>query len=71
MNFKSWILKPEYSAHGRGVCAAVGVVVAAVLYYKGYAPVEPTALSGVAVAAAGAAAGVLIYGIFDIIRKVL
>ncbi len=71
MDLKSWIFKPEYRAHGRGVCAAVGVAVAAILYYKGYAPAEPTALSGIAIAAAGAAAGVLVYGIFDVVRKIL
>jgi hypothetical protein len=71
MEMKPWIMKPKHSGFGRGICAAIGIAIAAGLYYSGYAPAEPTALSGIAYAAAGAAGGVVIYGIFDIIRKIL
>ncbi len=71
MDMKSLLLKPNRPGSGRGICAAAGIAIAAGLYYAGYAPAEPTVLTGIAFAAAGAAAGVLVYGIFDIIRKVL
>lgn len=72
MDKKSFWLRPNSSSsRSRAVCAAVGIVVAAGLYYSGYAPAEPTTLSGVAYAAAGAAVGVLVYGIYDFIRKVM
>lgn len=66
----SLIMRPNHTGYGRGVCAAVGIAIAAALYYLGYTPAEPTMLSGIAFAAAGAAAGLLVYGIYDIIRKV-
>lgn len=62
-------LKPNHTGTTRGVCAAVGVAVAAGLYYGGYAPAEPTVLSGIAFAAAGAAAGLAVYGVIDVIRN--
>ena len=69
MDLKKIFLKPNRTGSGRGVCAAVGIAIAAGLYYAGYAPADPTFLSGIAFAAAGAAAGILLYGIFDIIWK--
>ena len=71
MDKKSLLLRPNHPGYGRGVCAAIGIAVTAILNYLGYTPAEPTMLSGVAYAAAGAAAGVLVYGIYDIIRKTL
>jgi hypothetical protein len=71
MDLKKIFLKPNRTGSGRGVCAAAGIAIAAGLYYAGYTPAEPTLLTGIAFAAAGAAAGLLIYGVFDIIRKVL
>jgi hypothetical protein len=71
MDKKSLLLRPNRAGYGRGVCAAIGILIAALLYYSGYFPAEPTTLSGIAYAAAGAAVGVLVYGVFDIIRKIL
>lgn len=70
-DLKAIFLKPNRTGSGRGICAAIGIAIAAGLYYSGYAPAEPTMLTGIAFAAAGAAGGILVYGIFDVIRKLL
>lgn len=70
-DLKSIFLKPNRTGSGRGICAAIGIAIAAGLYYLGYTPADPTILTGVAFAAAGAAVGILVYGIYDIIRKIL
>lgn len=66
---KSIFLKQNRS--GRGLCAAAGIAIVAGLYYAGYIPAESSIMAGVAYAAAGAAAGILVYGIYDIFRKML
>ena len=66
---KSIFLKPNRA--GRGACAAAGIALVAVLHYAGYIPAESSVMAGVAFAAAGAAGGILVYGIYDIIRKML
>ena len=71
MNLKSWIIRPNRPGFGRGICAALGILVAAAVYYLGYVPAEPTMLSGIAYAAVGAAGGILVYGIYDVIRTLL
>ncbi|NKB56976.1 MAG: hypothetical protein GKS00_11640 [Alphaproteobacteria bacterium] len=71
MDMKSLIIRPSRSGFGRGICAALGILVAAALYYLGYTPAEPTMLSGIAYAAVGAAGGILVYGIYDVIRTLL
>ena len=43
----------------------------AALHYGGHLPDDTSLLSGIAFAAAGAAAGILVYGIYDIVRKML
>ena len=68
---KSIFLKPNRAGAGRGACAAAGIAIVAVLHYAGYIPAESSVMAGVAFAAAGAAGGILVYGIYDIIRKIL
>ena len=68
---KSIFLKQNRSGPGRGLCAAAGIAIVAGLYYAGYIPAESSIMAGVAYAAAGAATGILVYGIYDIIRKML
>lgn len=67
---KSLLFGTKRPGPGRGLCAAAGIAIAGGLYYGGFAPAEPTILSGVAYAAVGAAGGVLVYGVFDFVRRV-
>ena len=67
----SIFLKSNRSGTGRGLCAAAGIVVVAGLYHAGYIPADSSVMTGVAYAAAGAAGGILVYGIYDIIRKLM
>lgn len=68
---KSIFLQSNRSGTGRGLCAAAGIVVVAGLYHAGYIPADSSVMTGVAYAAAGAAGGILVYGIYDIIRKLM
>ncbi|MDD9907243.1 MAG: hypothetical protein OXT06_27005 [Rhodospirillaceae bacterium] len=68
---KSIFLKSNRSGAGRGLCAAAGIAVVAGLYHAGYIPADSSVMTGVAYAAAGAAGGILVYGIYDIIRKLM
>ena len=70
-DLKSIFLKPNRSGSGRGLCAAAGIAVMAALHYGGHLPDDTSLLSGIAFAATGAAAGILVYGIYDIVRKML
>jgi len=68
---KSIFLQSNRSGTGRGLCAAAGIVIVAGLYHAGYIPADSSVMTGVAYAAAGAAGGILVYGIYDIIRKLM
>ncbi len=69
MILKSWIFNPNRPPYGRSACVAVGIVVAGTAYYLGFAQAEPTMMAGMAFAALGAVAGILVFGIYDVIRK--
>jgi hypothetical protein len=71
IDFKSWILTPKRRSLGRPICAMIGIAATAALYRLGYLSAEPTMLSGIAYAALGAIAGLLVYGVYDMARKVL
>jgi len=66
---KSWILDPKPAKRGRALCAGLGVVAVAALNYLGALPAEQTMLSGIAYAALGAIGGLVVYGVYDFIRK--
>ena len=69
IDFKSWIFTGKPKSPGRPICAVIGIVTAAVAYRMGFLSAEPTMASGIAYAALGAIAGVLLYGLFDAARK--
>jgi hypothetical protein len=69
IDFKSWIFTSKPKSIGRPICAMIGIVAAATLYRMGYLSAEPTMASGVAFAALGAIAGVVVYGLYDAVRK--
>ncbi len=71
IDFKSWIFVPKRKGLGRPICAVIGITIAATAYNLGYLSAEPTMMSGIAHAALGAIAGLLVYGLYDLARKLL
>ena len=71
INFKSWIFTSRRKSPGRPICAVIGITAAAVLYRLGYSGAEPTMMTGIAFAALGAIAGLVVYGLYDVARKLL
>ena len=69
IDFKSWILTPKRKSPGRPLCAVIGIVATAAAYRLGYLSAEPTMMSGIAFAALGAIAGLVVYGLYDMARK--
>ena len=69
IDFKSWIFTGKRKSAGRPICAVIGIVAAATLYRMGYLNAKPTMASGIAYAALGAIAGVVVYGLYDAVRK--
>jgi len=71
INFKSWIMTPKRKSPGRPICAVIGIAGAAALYHLGYLSAEPTMASGVAYSALGAIVGLVVFGLYDAVRKIL